>query len=139
MSHTVDILIVVDALAAVANPSNNIGNNVYLVDTNKHIGSGCEGSNELHTACKDGEVLSWRVVAIDPGSDVSIKSFTGDIKNDRVCLPTKQGLASDVHWDGLVQAQGHKRSYQYSVLLTIDGTDKTFDPFLWTNGFSNQS
>ena len=46
----VEILMVVDAAAALA--SRDLQSNIYLVDTNKYVGSGNEGQAELKTACR---------------------------------------------------------------------------------------
>ncbi|EKF9615121.1 hypothetical protein O1C76_002235, partial [Vibrio cholerae] len=79
----VEILMVVDAAAALA--SRDLQSNIYLIDTNKYMGSGNEGQAELKTACKDGQLLCWRVVAISPDNEVDIVEFNGQMINDRVC------------------------------------------------------
>ncbi len=66
----VDVLIVADVEGALA--SGNLQDNVYMIDTNKHAGSGSEGQAELYTAVKDGQVLNWSVVGVSPSSDVNI-------------------------------------------------------------------
>ncbi|CRZ79728.1 Uncharacterised protein [Vibrio cholerae] len=50
--------------------------------------------------------------------------------NDRVCIPTKQGLSGDEFWEGRVEAQGQASTQQYNATLSIDGSRLTFDPFL---------
>ena len=123
----VDVLIVVDTLGALAG---SLENNVYLVDTNKYVGSGNEGQVELKTTCKDGQLIKWRVIAISPSNDVNITGFTGQIISDKVCVPQKQGLEGDIYWEGRVETQGITGNYQYSVVLSIDGKSATFDPYL---------
>ena len=123
----VDVLIVVDTLGALAG---SLENNVYLVDTNKYVGSGNEGQVELKTTCKDGQLIKWRVIAISPSNDVNITGFTGQIISDKVCVPQKQGLEGDIYWEGRVETQGITGNYQYSVVLSIDGKSSTFDPYL---------
>ena len=123
----IEVLIVVDTLGALAG---SLQDNVYLVDTNKYMGSGNEGQVELKTACKDGQIIKWRVEAISPDNDVNITQFTGQIINQKVCVPQKQGLAGDVYWEGRVETQGSTGNYQYSVVLSIDGRSATFDPYL---------
>lgn len=125
--QTVDVLIVVDALGALAG---SLQDNVYLVDTNKHVGSGNEGQVELKTSCKDGQIINWRVTGISPSSDINITGFTGQIIADKVCVPKKEGSDLEPYWEGIVETQGSKGEYQYSVVLEIDGAQKTFDPFL---------
>ncbi len=124
---TIDVLIVVDTLAALAH---KLQDNVYLIDTNKYVGSGDEGKVELKTACENGQYIRWRVISISPENDVHITKFTGQMINDKVCVPKKQGLEGDSYWEALIETQGNTGSYQYSVVLSFDGAEKTFDPFL---------
>lgn len=123
---SIDVLIVVDVAGALA--SNNLSNNVYLVDTNKYIGSWNQGQCELVTVCKDSQVIKWRVVSIDPGNNVEITGFTGQIITEKICVPEKQGKY-DVFWEGMVQTRTVRR-YQYSVVLSMNGKKMEFDPYL---------
>ena len=124
----IEVLIVVDASAALA--SNDLQSNVYLVDTNKYMGSGNEGQAELKTACKDGQLISWRAVPISSDNEVTITQFTGQMIDDGVCKPQKEGIEGDEYWVGRVEARGTTGQQQYSVVLVIDGKSMTFDPFL---------
>lgn len=124
----IEVLIIVDASGALA--SNNLTDNVYLVDTNKYMGSWNEGKCELHTVCHDQQNISWRVVPISEDNEVTITKFTGQMITDRVCLPEKVGTPSDAAWEGMVETQGQTGTYQYSAVLQIDGKNMTFDPFL---------
>lgn len=124
----IDVLIVVDTLGALA--SNNLTANVYLIDTNKYIGSGNEGQAELKTACADGQIIKWRVQAVSPSNDVNIVSFAGQMINQNICKPVKQGLTGDIFWEGRVESQGASATYQYNATLSIDGRAMTFDPYL---------
>lgn len=126
--NDIDVLIVTDALAAVA--SGDLGANVYLIDTNKNFGSGSEGQEELVTRCYDGQIITWRVEAVSPSSDVAIAGFTGQIITDNIVNPSKQGIEGDIYWEGRVESQGNSATYQYSVTLSIDGKSMSFDPFL---------
>lgn len=125
---TIQVLIVVDGSAALA--SNDLQSNVYLVDTNKYMGSGNEGQAELKTACQDGQLICWRVVSISQDNEVSINNFTGQMINDSVCVPQKQGIEGDIYWEGRVEARGTTGTQQYSTVLVIDGKSMTFDPYL---------
>ncbi|WP_257264414.1 hypothetical protein [Endozoicomonas sp. ONNA2] len=125
---TIQVLIVVDASAALA--SNDLQSNVYLVDTNKYMGSGNEGQAELKTACHDGQLICWRVVPISQDNEVSISSFTGQMINDSVCVPKRQGIEGDIYWEARVEARGTTGIQQYSTVLVIDGKSMTFDPYL---------
>lgn len=124
----VDVLVVVDTVGALA--SGDLQSNVYLVDTNKYIGSWNEGNCELETVCRDTQMLKWRVVSIDPDSDVEIAGFTGDMINQEICSPTKVGIGQDIYWEGTVETRGHSGRYQYSVTISIDGRQLSFDPFI---------
>ena len=121
----IEVLIVVDAADAVSH--GDLQNNVYLVDTNKYVGSSGEGTNELRTKCQDGQIIRWRVTPISEDNKVSITQFSGQIINEHVCQPGPTGNI----WEGRVDTQGKRpRTYQYSVTLDIDGKSLTFDPFL---------
>lgn len=124
----VEILIVVDASGALS--SSNLQDNVYLVDTNKYVGSGNEGQAELKTACKDEQLISWRVESISPDNEVSIKGFIGQMIDQKICVPTKQGIGSDVYWEGRIESRGTSQIVQYSAILVLDGKEMNFDPFL---------
>lgn len=124
----IDVVIIVDTEGATA--SGDLQSNVYLVDTNKYFGSGAEGQAELRTACQDGQFVKWRVEAVSPSSDVGIVGFSGQIIDQKVCQPQKQGMEGDIFWEGRVETQGETGTYQYSTVLSIDGRQMTFDPFL---------
>jgi hypothetical protein len=124
---TIDILIVVDVEGALAGA---LSENVYLIDTNKHLGSGNEGQAELITICADGQTVNWSVVPVSPSSDVEITGFTGVMIDTKVCLPKQVSANGVSYWQGLVEAQGVAGSRQYSVVMTMDGREATFDPFL---------
>lgn len=124
---TIDVLIIVDVIGALAG---SLSDNVYLVDTNKYAGSGSEGQEELRTACQDGQVIRWRITPISNSNDVEIVGFTGQIINENVCNPIKVPGVDGDHWEGRVETRGSTGDYQYSVNVTADGRQMTFDPFL---------
>ncbi len=126
--NDIDVLIVVDVLGAVT--SGDLGSNVYLIDTNKHFGSGNEGQEELQTACKDGQILRWRLASISASDDAEITGFTGVMVDQRVCTPVQQGMSGDTFYEGRVESRGTAATYQYSVELSFDGKAMTFDPAL---------
>lgn len=125
---SIDVLVVVDVENALG--SKNLGDNVYLIDTNKHAGSGNEGQTELYTACKDGQVITWNVVGVAPSSDVTITQFLGQMVTDKICVPQQFTGPNGSYWTGRVEAQGTKGNQQYTMQLTMDGNPMTFDPFL---------
>lgn len=125
----INVLIVVDVEGALS--SGDLGNNVYLIDTAKHFGSGREGQQELQTACRDGQVIIWSVTPVNPGTDVEISAFTGQMVEQSVCKPVQTKLPSgDVVWSARVETRGDAGTYQYSCELTFDGKPMSFDPFL---------
>ena len=79
---------------------------------------------------QDGQLIAWRVVPISQDNEVDIVEFNGQMINDKVCVPTKQGLSGDYYWEGRVQAQGQAGIQQYNATLSIDGAQLTFDPYL---------
>ncbi len=126
----INVLIVVDVEGALA--SGDLGANVYLVDTNKHFSSGSEGQQELITACTDGQVVIWSVTPVDPGTDATIVAFSGQMIAQNVCVPVKstEPGGGGVIWSGRVETQGVAAAYQYSCVLSFDGNQMTFDPYL---------
>jgi hypothetical protein len=126
--NIVDVLIVVDVVGALA--SGNLTENVYLVDTNKYVGSGSEGQAELKTVIKDGQILRWSVVPVSPSTDVEITGFVGQMVNDKVCVPRKVETVEGSFWEGRVESQGQAKTEQYSAKLTMDGKQMEFDPYL---------
>jgi hypothetical protein len=126
--NTVCVLIVVDVEGALA--SGNLTENVYLIDTNKYVGSGSEGQAELKTACKDGQVIAWNVAPVAPTTQVEIVKFTGEMVNDKICQPEPVKTPEGTYWTGRVEARGVASTQQYSVNLTMDGKEMGFDPFL---------
>lgn len=125
----IDVLIVVDVEGALA--SGNLGQNVYLIDTNKFFGSGSEGQTELVTACADGQIIIWSVTPVDPGTDAEITGFTGEMVNKKICVPQQSNLPTgDSIWSARVESQGATGQFQYSCTISFDGKILTFDPFL---------
>ncbi|HEX6911000.1 MAG TPA: hypothetical protein VF142_11430, partial [Longimicrobium sp.] len=114
----VSVLIVVDVEAALAQ---GLGTNVYLVDTNKYVGSGNEGQAELQTACTNGDTINWTVAPVAPETSVSIQNFTGQMVNDGICTPELVKAPGGIYWSGVVQAQRVTGQQQYSVTLLADG------------------
>lgn len=125
----INVLIVVDVEGALA--SGDLGSNVYLIDSNKHFGSGSEGQEELVTACLDGQIIIWSVTPVNPGDDAEIVGFTGQMVTSKVCNPQQSVLPTgDTVWSGRVESQGTAATYQYSCTLSFDGKSMNFDPFL---------
>src|SRR5690606_11873049 len=124
----IDVLMVVDTEGALA--SNDLTSNIYLIDTNKYVGSGNEGQAELKTVCQDGQIINWRVTGVNPGNDVEINAFSGQMISGNFCNPVKQGLPGEEYWEGRIEVQGKAQTVQYNATLSIDGKAMTFDPFL---------
>lgn len=132
VSKSIDVLVVVDALAAVA--SGNLENNVYLMDTNKHYASFGKDTTELYTSCIDGQNIIWRIEAIDSDSDVSIKGFSGSMIDKSICVPISIDTDKSHFWIGIVEARkNHYDQLDYTMIITIGGRDMTFNPFLRVN------
>jgi hypothetical protein len=125
--NTIDVLIVVDVEGALAG---DLTDNVYLIDTNKWVGSGSEGQVELRTACTDGQMITWHVVGVSPSTDVEIVGFNGQMIADKICVPQQVKTPDGTYWEGRVESQGAASTQQYSVNLTMDGREATFDPYL---------
>lgn len=129
MVNEINVLIVVDVEGALA--SGDLSSNVYLIDTNKFFGSYGEGQEELVTTCSDGQIIIWSVASVNPGDDVEITGFTGQMIDQKICLPKQSTLVTgETVWSGRVESQGSTAKYQYSCTLSFDGKAMTFDPFL---------
>lgn len=129
MAKQINVLIVVDVEGALA--ANDLSSNVYLIDTNKFFGSYSEGQEELVTTCTDGQIVIWSVASVNPGDDVEITGFTGQIIEQHVCQPQQTTIVTgETVWSGRVESQGATAKYQYSVTLSFDGKAMNFDPFL---------
>lgn len=126
--NKIEVLIVVDAAATLA--SRNLVSNVYMVDTNKFLGSWNEGQCNLHTVCANEQNIAWSATGISESNEVQITKFSGQMTDQRVCLPENVGTSSDPTWEGRVETQGQRGRYTYTVTLSIDGASFTFSPFL---------
>ncbi len=123
--NTIDILVVVDTGHALS--SGNLSNFVLLVDdTNPDR---LVASNELTTPVSNGQNIQWRVVSIDAGQELSIKSFQGQAVDDGVIAPKSSQTGNDTYWSSEVETRT-AATYQYTMTLTIEGKDMIFDPFL---------
>lgn len=127
----VSVLIVVDVEGAMSSgPTGGLGNNVYMVDTNKFFGSGNEGQAELITACQDGQVINWSVAPVAPDTQITITGFTGVAVNTRIITPQAVNAPAGTYWSARVEAQGATGNQQYSITMDAEGTKMGFDPFL---------
>ncbi|MEM1160643.1 MAG: hypothetical protein AAGJ28_06895 [Pseudomonadota bacterium] len=125
---SVDILMVVDVDGALA--AGYLQSNIYLIDTNKHVGFYNGGGSELYTKCMDGETIRWRVTGVSPGSEVEIQNFGGQMVEHGIALPQNVGTAHDAFWEAMVKTQGQTGQWQYSANLTIGGRSMAFELLL---------
>lgn len=127
---TVNVLMMVDVEGALT--SGNLSSNIYLVDTNKYLGSYQEGQDELVTKLNTGDTIVWSVASVAPGDNVSIKSFSGQAYDDKYISPVQDPLSPGV-WESMFEPPGGSvgTSYQYNATLEFDNQKSlTFDPFL---------
>lgn len=126
----VNVLVAVDVEGALT--SGNLGANCYMVDTNKYAGSGAEGTDELKTKLNIGDVIVWSVAPIDPSTNVTIASFSGQAVSDKYITPVQNPL-SPQSFEAKFEAPGGtapNTSFQYTMTLSFEGKEMTFDPFL---------
>ncbi|MCK4259138.1 MAG: hypothetical protein KAX49_09175 [Halanaerobiales bacterium] len=123
----VEVLIVVDVENALAQ---GLSSNLYMIDSNKYVGSYREGTNELTTCCKNGQIIKWRVVGVSPDSSVSIEKFSGTATNDYIIMPKKKDDSGEEYWEARVEANGRNHNPQYNLFLNMNGKILSFDPFL---------
>lgn len=123
--NRIDILIAVDVDGALA--SGSLEANVYLVDTNKYLGSWNQGQSTLQTVCQDGQELTWGVAPVDPATSVSIAGFSGQMVSAKLCQPMTDPLSGSGAWSGLVESQGQFASFPYTATLDLEGQQMSFD------------
>lgn len=124
---TVSVLMVVDVEGALS--SGDLQNNIYLVDTNKYVGSGREGQAELQTKLSSGDILQWTVSPVQPTGEVSIADLSGQAVGANVIKP-QQDPATGAWESKFNTSGGPGTSYQYTATLQFEGKQLTFDPFL---------
>ena len=126
--NRIDVLIAVDVVGAIA--AGSLQGYVYLVDTNKYLGSWQEGQSTLNTVCQDGQALTWSIASIDPGNEVNIAGFGGQMVTGKTCVPAQDPFAGNTVWHGQVETQGAFASYAYTVTVTMNGRQMTFSAVL---------
>lgn len=126
--NRIDILIAIDVLGALA--AGTLEGYVYLVDTNKYLGSWQEGQSALNTVCQDGQSLTWSITPVDPGSQIDITAFSGQMVDQNICVPAPDPFMGNTVWNGRVETQGAFASYPYSVTVTMSGKAMTFASYL---------
>lgn len=126
--NRINVLIAVDVTGALA--AGTLQGYVYMVDTNKYLGSWQEGQNSLNTVCQDGQAITWAVQPVDPGSEVVIGGFAGQLVSSNICSPKPDQFAGNQVWNGQVETQGTFANYGYTVTLTLQSTQLAFNAFL---------
>lgn len=129
MSYKVlDILIVVDTEGALS--TNSLKDNVYMVDTNKFLGSWNQGSNNLVSICQDGQQVNWRVVSISTDNNSEITSMSGEMVSKKICIPKSTGSQGENSWQGIVESKGDFGPYNYTIEISIDDKKMSFSSVL---------
>lgn len=126
--NRIDILIAVDVVGALA--AGTLQGYVYLVDTNKYLGSWQEGQSSLNTVCQDGQWLTWSITSVDPGNEVDIAGFSGPMVSGQICTPAQDPFTGNTVWNGQVETRGAYASYPYSVTVAMGGAQMVFSAFL---------
>lgn len=126
--RTINISILVDAESALS--SGSLKSNVYLVDTNKNIGSWQQGTSELNTVCQDGQAISWWATPINPGNTVMISGFAGAMVSSKTCVPQPNTMAGSNAWGGQAQTRGSVGSFPYTLTLDLGGKTMSFSATL---------
>lgn len=126
--NRINILIAVDVLGALA--AGTLEGYVYLVDTNKYLGSWQEGQSPLNTVCQDGQSLTWSITSVDPGNQIDITSFSGQMVDQNICVPTPDSFIGNAVWNGRVETQGTFANYPYFVSVAMNGKVMTFASYL---------
>jgi hypothetical protein len=124
----VNILVAVNVAAAIS--SGNLGEYVFMMDTNDYMGTGntSEGTDELITTVNNGDTIVWTVASIDPNLKVSIQGFSGQAIPNLI-NPSQYPQTLGTVWGGHVNQAGDH--VQYTMELLLNGTaHMSFDPFI---------
>ena len=113
-NRTISIVSLVDVVGALA--SDNLDENIYLMDNNKPFGSHGEGTSGLQTAVEEGDVLIWTTASMEPEAYASISAIEID---SEICAPEKKTYpGSDVtYWSGKVKKSVKHCPYRLKVLV----------------------
>jgi hypothetical protein len=119
---------VVDVEGALS--SGDLTSNIYLVDTNKYVGSGNEGQAELMTKLSNGDIIQWTVAPVQPDGQVSIASFSGTAVTQKIINPQQDPTTGAFASKFNSGPAPSGTSYQYTATLQFESKQLTFDPFL---------
>jgi len=124
----VNILVAVNVSAALNSGRDNIGEYVWMIDSNDYLGgNSTEGTDELITEVTNGDTIVWTVIPIDPNNEVSIHQFGGNAVPDMIS-PASYPQTNNSVWGGRVNKAGLKD--QYYMHLLLEGNLVYFDPFI---------
>lgn len=124
----VSVLLVVDVEGALS--SNNLQDNIYLIDSNKYIGSSGEGGSNLATTLNAGSKIVWSVVPVQPDGQVSIAGFSGQAISENVINPKPEDDDNE-SWVAHFNTNARQGTeFQYTATLQFEGKQLTFDPYL---------
>ncbi|RFP17918.1 hypothetical protein D0T25_12280 [Duganella sp. BJB488] len=112
----------------------NLGNCVYMMDTNRYLGSNGAGGSELQTVCVNGQRVVWTVVSIDPNLPVAIGGFSSNgsypAAYPNMINPTAVPDTGGMVWGGNVNQANTQAQYSVNLLVGDDNTPMSFDPFI---------
>jgi hypothetical protein len=135
---TINILVCVDVQGATTPGMGGLANNVWMLDTGKYQGT-AEAGNELSTALNAGDQVVWSLAAIDPGTNVAFATDQNPFSTQQtpptvpnVINPKPNPIDSAQYLAQFTPPGGSAAgtTYQYSLVLSMDGADQSFDPFL---------
>ena len=131
---TINILVIVDVLGANTPGQGGLANNVWMLDTGKYLGTK-EAGNELITTLNAGDEIVWSLAAIDPGTNLAFPTNTAPFTGQAVPanINPKQNPVAPNQYLAIFQVPGGTAAgtqFQYSMVLSMDGQNQTFDPFL---------
>lgn len=108
----IDLLLVADTSAILAAQCTT--SNMYVVST--------QGLN-VQISCTNGQPMIWNIAPIAPSGNVKIVSFSGEMVDDKICVPRKKGN----YWEGVIQEHSKKGTIDYSVNLLVENVPYTYD------------
>jgi hypothetical protein len=123
--NTIYITVAVDTVGALA--ADSLEDYVYMVDSNKYLGSWQEGASQLNTVCQNGQIIVWSAQPLNAGNSVEISGLTASMVDQKICVPKMDIMSGVGSWAGRVETQGSYGSYVYTLSLNLGARKLSFN------------
>ena len=124
MPAQINIVTVVDVVGALA--SESLDGNIHLIDNSRSSTTTGQGTAELSTTCKHGQVINWLIYAVDLQSPALIHNidFEGSV-NPCLKLQPYGAPVFGPYWAGIVKLEADLKSGVYPYRLEIEMAGRT--------------